>query len=152
MAVWLTIATKIIDGVKSCLGVTFNINLRPVLIKPECSATPTPNIATSTTPSGAKPVKVFTIEDKKVARESPANRLFTTMASPVRGSIASNVVPEKSQDKNQISSMATKNIIAGSGSLLPTLSMVFRKRAIAPLGACTSLLLFIFKFPGKISR
>ena len=46
--------------------------------------------------------------------------------------------------------MATKKIMAGS-ELIATLSMVFKKRAIAPLGACTSLLLFIFEFPRKIS-
>ena len=55
-------ATKMIEGVNSFLGVTLSINLRPVLINPECSATPTPNIATKTTPKGAKPVKVFTIK------------------------------------------------------------------------------------------
>lgn len=108
VAVWLTIATKIIEGVSNFLGVTLSINLRPVLIKPECSATPTPSIATSTTPSGAKPVNVFTIEDKKVANESLASMLLIIMASPVRGSIASNVTLENHQDKNRLITWQTK--------------------------------------------
>ena len=65
VAVWLTIEIKIIDGVNKNLGIRLSINFKLVLIKPECSATPTPSMGTSTTPSPANVVNVFTIDDKK---------------------------------------------------------------------------------------
>ncbi len=51
-AVWLTIATRISIGVRSFFGVKLSMDLSTALIKPVCSATPTPSRATSTTPSG----------------------------------------------------------------------------------------------------
>ena len=74
------------------------------------------------------------MEDKNEASESPSNRLFTTMAWPVRGSNASKLTPDSSHEHNQISNIANKKIIAGSGSLLPTRSTKFKKRAINPVG------------------
>ena len=79
-------------------------------------------------------MKVLTIEAKKPASASPLNRLCTTIASPVRGSIASKVVVENNQESNHMSNMADKNIMAGSGSLLPTRSMPLRNLATAPVG------------------
>ena len=40
-------------GVINFAGVTFTALLSNALIKPDCSATPTPSIATKTIPSGA---------------------------------------------------------------------------------------------------
>ena len=42
-------------------------------MKPVFSATPTPSNATSTTPSGANPVKVGTSCTRKVVRAVPVN-------------------------------------------------------------------------------
>ncbi|CSC54556.1 Uncharacterised protein [Vibrio cholerae] len=44
---------------------TLSIFFRPVVIKPEESATPTPSIATRTMPNGAKLVNVVTILARK---------------------------------------------------------------------------------------
>src|SRR5690606_12367630 len=109
-------------GVKSFLGVIFSIDFKPALINPECSATPTPNIATKTIPKGAKLVKVVTIFDKKLAIDSAESKFFTTIASLVLGSISEKVKLENSADNIQIIIINPKNNKAGSGNLLPARS------------------------------
>jgi len=99
--------------------VKFSIFLRPVVIKPEESATPTPNIATNTMPRGAKPVNVVTMLARKLARASPVSKLVMVRASPVRGFGRSKVTFDKSADAAQVMISAQKNKIAGSGILLP---------------------------------
>src|SRR5699024_2513476 len=94
----------------------------PALINPECSATPTPNIATSTIPNGAKPIKVVTISDKNSAIAPEVSKLLISIALPVVGSISAKLTVEKTADKPQMTNINIKNNIAGSGSLFPALS------------------------------
>ncbi len=61
--------------------------ISPALINTKYSATLIPNIATNTSPSETKPVKIITILEK-FAKKSPLNMLFNTAASAVQGSIA----------------------------------------------------------------
>ena len=56
--------TMITIGVSSHRAVTAIMERRAVLMKPVCSATPMPSIATSTTPIGWNWTKVFTILEK----------------------------------------------------------------------------------------
>ena len=79
--------TRMIIGVSSQCAVTFIMARRPVLIKPVCSATPMPSMATRTTPMGWKCAKFCTIAEKNAASEAPDNWLTTASGSPVRGSI-----------------------------------------------------------------
>jgi hypothetical protein len=123
-------ATKTTMGVSSVLGVESSIRFKPALINPECSATPTPNIATNTTPKGAKPVKIMTILDRKSAKESPVNKLFTTTASAVLGSIALKVKFDNMADKTHTTTKQNKKIMAGSGNLFPTLSTLSNARIV----------------------
>jgi hypothetical protein len=106
------------------------MRFKPALIKPECSATPTPNMATKTTPNGAKPVNIVTILDRKSARLSPVNRLLTTTASPLLGSIELKVKFENIADNTHTIARHIANIIAGSGNLFPTLSTLSRARIV----------------------
>jgi hypothetical protein len=59
----------------------------PALINAKYSATLIPNIATNTSPSETKPVKIITILEK-FAKKPLVNMLFNTTASAVQGSIA----------------------------------------------------------------
>ena len=65
--------TRITIGVSRRLGVTFSSPRIAVVMKPECSATPMPSIATSTTPTGPKVMKRVTISAMKVTKLSPAS-------------------------------------------------------------------------------
>lgn len=94
--VWLIIVIKIIEGVKSCFGVIFNINLRLVLMKFECLVILIFNIVMSIILSGVKLVNVFIIDDKKVVNELFVSKLFIIMVLFVCGFIVLNVVFEKS--------------------------------------------------------
>src|SRR5699024_11955184 len=114
VAVCETMATKINIGVRSFFGVICNIDFNPALIKPECSATPTPNMATKTIPKGANPVKVVTIFDKKSAKAELVNKLLISIASPVVGSISEKLTVENTADKTQMTNIKRKNKIAGS--------------------------------------
>ena len=70
-AEWLMMATSKSMGVSSHAGVTRNSALTAALIKPVWSATPTPSMATSTTPNGGNSVKFLTSRVRKVARAGP---------------------------------------------------------------------------------
>ena len=93
-------------GVRKRAGVTLSNFFRPVLMKPDCSATPTPSMATSTMPSGAKPVKVVTMLARNSASPAPVSRLLTTTASPVRGLTRSKENWEPIQEPTQTISKA----------------------------------------------
>ena len=54
-------------------------------IKPECCATPIPNIATITKPSGANPVKLVTTCRNSQRTPSGLSKLCTRISSPVCG-------------------------------------------------------------------
>lgn len=77
--------TAIRAGVSSTRGVTAIAERSPALMKPLCSATPSPSIATSTTPSGGKLVKVETIVAMNAVSDPPASMLRISMACPLRG-------------------------------------------------------------------
>ena len=59
-------------------------------IKPECCATPSPNIAIITMPNGAKPVKFLIAFRNHQRIPSGLNRLCTRMSSPVCGNVTFN--------------------------------------------------------------
>src|SRR5690606_15428613 len=93
----------------------------------------------STTPSGGKVTKVFTMRAMKSVRAVGASRFLTWMAWPVRGSTSVNTMPDMAQEVSQTTASSSANRIAGSGSLLPTTSMAFSMRFRMPglpAGAC----------------
>jgi hypothetical protein len=110
------------------LGVTLSIARRAALMKPVCSATPRPSIATSTTPSGGKFTKVLTISAVKPVRLAPASRFLTWIGWPLRGSSSANCTFDSSADTIQTTSINPRNSSAGSGSRLPMRSTASRKR------------------------
>ena len=78
-------------GVNSFAGVTFSSERIAELMKPVCSATPIPSMATSTTPTGWKCEKFVTISDRNSVIALGASRLLMTSGSFDRGSITPNV-------------------------------------------------------------
>ena len=98
-------------------------------MKPVFSATPTPSSATSTTPSGANPVKVGTSWTMKVVSAVPVNWLAMRSGSPVRGCVSANSIGARIAEATQVSTSNSRNRIAGSGSRLPAASMPFRARS-----------------------
>ena len=77
-------------GVSSDAGVTFSSERIAALMKPVCSATPIPSIATSTTPTGWKCEKLVTMTDRNSVNDDPVSRFWIRSASPERGSTTSN--------------------------------------------------------------
>ena len=63
----------------------------PVVMKPECSATPMPSMATSTVPTGPKVTKFVTMPIRKDVTPDPVSWLMITIGSPERGSMTSKV-------------------------------------------------------------
>ena len=110
-------------------------------MKPTCSATPMPSMATSTTPSGWKLTKVWTRSPRNFVSAAPVSRLLTTSGMPLRGSMAVNSTWDSTAETTQVSASISRNSIAGSGRRLPTRSMVpsIRSRrvggALEPAGA-----------------
>ena len=120
------------------LGVTLRIERRPALMKPVYSATPRPSMATSTTPSGGKVTKVVTIFEMNSVRLTGASKFLISMAWLERGSISPKLTPDKAQDVTQTTASNSANSTAGSGNLLPTISIPFRARFNQPVfGAIT---------------
>ena len=78
--------TSITIGVNNHSLVAFNNERIAELMKPVCSATPIPSIATRTTPSGWKCTKLVTRTDRNSVIAEGASRLLMTSASPERGS------------------------------------------------------------------
>ena len=58
-------------------GATLTIFLISAVIRPACSARPTPIIATRITPTGPKPMKLRIIEVNRKRMPSAVSRLFT---------------------------------------------------------------------------
>ena len=118
-------------GVSRLFAVTPSSSLRPVLMKPVFSATPTPSSATSTTPRGGNPVNVGTRLTMNSVSAVPVNWFATRSGSPVRGCVSVNATGASSADATHVSSRRRRNRIAGSGSRLPTVSTLLRKRSMA---------------------
>src|SRR5690625_3674654 len=87
-------------------------------------------MATSTTPSGAKPVKESHKVVKKLDRHSPISKLHTTMDTAQCRSMASKCTLDSNHENIQTTIIKSKNSMAGSGSLLPMTSMELRARVI----------------------
>ena len=64
----------------SALGVERTIRCITAAIRPLCSHRPMPSIATSTDPSGAKPMKLAVMPSKMYLRPSGLSRLLTPTA------------------------------------------------------------------------
>ena len=133
-------------------------------ISPTRSARPMPSIPTSTTPSGAKPVKFFTRVESSQNRPSPVSRLvgretlswsvsapsapttvswttchWTLPSACTRGSscTTSQPAPTATALSAITSRVPTRNRVAGSGSLLPSHSI--RPRSPPVAGAASVL-------------
>ena len=107
--------------------------------RPERSATPTPSIATSTTPSGAKLVKLPTRLVKMRRMPSPLSRLTariipssaTPRAPAGRGSSTARPIQPKNPDRKTTPTARMANRVTGCGRRLPSHSTPSRKRVKA---------------------
>ncbi len=103
--------------------------------KPECSATPTPSMATSTVPRGAKLVKLVTISVTRRRRPSAFKSEFTAIHSPSlagRGSATETPSAAAMPLATTTSTQRMANSVTGCGSRLPSHSTLSRKRVNAP--------------------
>ena len=92
-------------------------------IKPLCSATPMPSMATNTTPTGAKLVKLLTASDSIRCMPVALARLMTCWVSWVIGCSTCKSITCSTQDAKIISPLSQINNSAGCGSLFPACSM-----------------------------
>ncbi|MCR6626352.1 MAG: hypothetical protein NVV67_08815 [Pseudoxanthomonas sp.] len=127
--------TRISIGVSSVRGVTDRILRSTALMKPVCSATPSPSIATSTTPNGGKLTNVRTSPAMNAVKDVPASWFATSMGWPERGSMASNDTPDNHQDTTHTSTIRIRNSTAGSGNRLPVRSTRSSRRVARLRGA-----------------
>ena len=103
--------------------------------KPECSATPTPNMATSTVPKGAKPVKLVTILVTRRRSPSALSSEFTAIHSPSfagRGSATDTPRAAAIPLASTTSTHRMANSVTGCGNRFPSHSTLSRKRVNAP--------------------
>jgi hypothetical protein len=105
--------------------------LSTALTKPLCSATPTPSRATSTTPSGWKPVKVWTMSERNVAIAGPVSWLTTSRATGPAFDGTSKLVPASNAEAIHTNTRASTKSAAGSGRALPARST--RSSSLPPL-------------------
>ena len=89
-------------------GVTDIAARSTALTNPVCSATPSPSIATRTTPSGGKLVNVPTIFDLKLVSDAPPSWLLTCSGCPVRGSISVKLTPDSHQLTSQAATISSR--------------------------------------------
>jgi hypothetical protein len=108
------------------------MSLRPVLIRPLFSATPIPSIATSTVPSGAKPVKFSIVVSRIQCKPSREIRLIGTTADPSVGLTTETPSLLNSQDNTMSPAAKIANKVAGWGRALPIRSIAVRKRESSP--------------------
>ena len=95
-------------------------------------------MATRTTPNGAKVTKVFTMVARKLASDVPLSWLMIRNGSPVRGSMSANWTGASSAEATQVISNAMTKRTAGSGNLLPVVSIQVRARSRNPRPAGAS--------------
>ncbi len=130
--------TRMTIGVSNTAGVTFSSERMAELIKPVCSATPIPSIATSTTPTGWKCEKFVTMTDRNSVIAEPASRLLMTNGAPVRGSTTSKLTKDSRKDSTQTMNSSAIKSTAGSGSLLPIRSTAASMPVGVLFAACFS--------------
>lgn len=107
--------------------------------KPLFSATPAPMTQTSTMPSGAKPEKLLTAFDQIMRRPSTLRRFTTLMTLCVPGCTASAPIEAKTADSTSTIQASRIKSVAGSGSLFPATSTVFRNLSIKDLFLVSSI-------------
>ena len=107
-------------------------DFKQALINPECSATATPNKATSTSPSGGNWANSSTIEVKNSAKLSGVSMLVTLTGVVWPGLTSVNVISDIHADNPQVTSNPIKNKTAGSGNLFPIHSIKSRIRTSIP--------------------
>ena len=123
-------------GVMILRGVSCTVFFSRAPIQPLDSATPTPSMATRTTPRGAKPVKLETACSSIYTIPLRLNRLFTSMfcvsISPVvrliRSPTSEKPAADRIPDRTTIPTAKSANRAMGWGSLFPTLSTPFKNR------------------------
>jgi hypothetical protein len=125
---------KTSTNVSSRFGAEMTMSRNAVPIRPLPSAMPMPSIATSTVPSGAKPVKFVTMLVR--IRCSPAMDIRFTgrISSPVPGCVTTRSNWAVMPDTTTTSSAMRANSVPGCGSALPTRSMTVRDRLSHPEG------------------
>jgi hypothetical protein len=101
-------------------------------MRPLPSAMPIPSIATSTVPSGAKPVKFGTICVSIRCSPVTVIRLTGLISSPVPGCVTTRLNCAVMPDSTTTSSAISANSVPGWGSALPTRSMTVRDRFSQP--------------------
>lgn len=103
---------------------------------PDFSATPIPSIATSTTPSGANPVKLVTSPVKMRRMPSGSIRLTARIipsssrpeAPTGRGSTTARSIQANSPESSTMPNAKIANSVTGCGSRLPSHSTASRNR------------------------
>ena len=132
---------------------------------PERSATPTPSIATSTTPNGAKLVKFVTRLVKIMRIPSAFNkltaRIMPSSATPRvpagLGSSTASPIQPKTPERRTMPTARTANKVTGCGRKLPNHSTVSRKRVKAlrrlrgsGVGAFVIAWVFVLKYQALV--
>ena len=118
---------------------------------PECSATETPSKATSTVPSGAKPVKLVTMCVMIQCRPSTLINETTSMvpdavcASSGRGSATDTPSQLKKPLNNTMNTVNMANSVTGWGNRFPNHSTVAKNRENQPLLFSVVVILFSVK-------
>ena len=132
-AEWLMMAASRSAGASSRRGVTRSSTLSPAVMKPECSATPTPSMATSTMPSGGNSTKVFTIRARNCVSAAGASWFTTRIGADavmcpavsrttVPGSVSVKATGASNADTAHTASSEKRKSTTGSGSRLPSRS------------------------------
>lgn len=121
---------KMMTAVTRAGDADFNIFCIKAARKPLFSATPAPITHTSTMPKGAKLEKLVTALLHICRKPSTESRFTTLMTLPVPGCTAETpILPKRAEQATTIRASRI-NRLAGSGSLLPATSTMFRKRSI----------------------
>jgi hypothetical protein len=102
--------------------------LKTAEINPLPSATAIPSIATSTVPSGAKPVKFVTSEVRMRCSPCMVSRLSARTTSFVPGCTTDTPIHAVTAERMMTSAARMTNNVAGCGRMFPALSMAPRKR------------------------
>ena len=92
------------------------------IISPDSSQRPIPSVMVITRPSGAKPVKFFTILSRNQCSPSTEKKFWETTASPDAGLIRLTPATVAIVPMIAVKRKSQQNRITGSGSLLHTFS------------------------------
>ena len=115
-----------IAAVTNFAGILSATDFNITSIIPTFSAKPAPSIVTKTNPKGANPVKFVTILFKNNCNCSFDNKFTPATVSPVPGWTAETPLFATIADIAITTNHNIKNIVTGSGNLLPTTSTPFK--------------------------